>query len=225
MGEFKYYKRGKGELDTSNFPSIAADGDVIIDNLDEKTFMSLLALNEYLKLNNLKVELFINGYVHHMRSDKDVYPVYNLYKMLDNISFNRCNKVQHTDSDCIQTDIISKELVESCLPNLKGSILFVGADSSVPKFFPDVDIVANKNRSNGKVVSISFDTDNIDNYDHIVIVDDILGGGATVDMLVDIIEDSNKSFLTLNLWVEYNEGIHKKELLDRFDFYDLGQEI
>ena len=48
MESFQYYKRGEGELNTSNFPAIVKQGRIVIDNLDCKTFFALSCLNQYI---------------------------------------------------------------------------------------------------------------------------------------------------------------------------------
>jgi len=100
----------------------------------------------------------------------------------------------------------------------------VGADSSVPKFFPSIDTYANKVRENGKVVSLDFDMPKKHQIKRVVIVDDLLGGGATVKMLVDKIKESGYKG-EVYLWVQYNEGIHKGEFLNQFNGYYIGQDI
>ena len=79
-------------------------------------------------------------------------------------------------------------------------------------------------RENGKVVSLDIELKDIDNYDQIIIVDDILGGGATIQMLIDEIIVYNYSS-DIHLWVAYNEDIHSEEFLDQFDSCYLGEEI
>ena len=48
MESFKYYKRGQGELDTSNFNTLLEQGSLTVETLDSKTFVSLLAFNSYI---------------------------------------------------------------------------------------------------------------------------------------------------------------------------------
>lgn len=229
METFKYYKRGKGELDTSNFPDIMKSGTVLVDNLDEKTFVSLLALNMELSRNsftNSKVTVYVNGYVAHMRADKDYCDPAELYQYLNCLNI-RCMLVQHDSRHGIITNLLSEAQIDSDLNLTTNMYQTVGADSSVYKFFPDVQCQAHKIREEGKVTDLVFEVEWMAHEDDevdVVIVDDILGGGATVQKLFDIIhkECPNKK---IHLWVSYNEGIHTEEFLNQFDSVYIGEEI
>lgn len=223
---FEYYKRGKGELNTSNFPNIVASGHLLVETLDEKTFMSLMALNEYMKLRKpgavIKVEVF--GYVAHLRGDKDEYPPARLYELLDHMSIE-CQSIQHESTPVIKSATITKADVMRDLPEATAWFTqLIGADGSVPKFFPEVDGCAQKVRANGKVTEMDFPTPLPCSVKQIVIVDDLLGGGATIQMLVDIIRGSGFTG-KIHMWVAYNEGFHKQEFLDQFDSYHIGVQV
>lgn len=226
MPSFKYYKRGAGELDTSNFPDIVDSGFVSVEKIDEKTFMSLLALNEYARAqgDNLTIRAKVSGYVAHMRSDKDEFSPANLYNMLDHLDI-RCDNVQHESNDVIKSAQISKsDILYDLTEASPWFTLFVGADGSVPKFFPGVDCCAQKVRTNGKVQSMEFDTSKLTHAKQVIIVDDILGGGATIQMLVDIIRNHGFSG-KIHMWVAYNEGFHSAEFLNQFDSHFVGSEV
>ena len=59
----------------------------------------------------------------------------------------------------------------------------------------------------------------------IVIVDDILGGGATVQMLVDLLSVGPYASLPLCLYTEYDEGIAPHDFYKQFDRYHTGESI
>lgn len=215
METLKYYKRGQGELDTSNFPEIAEQGELRIGNLDDRTLVSLMALNKFLIHNGTKdVNVLCTGYVQHLRGDKDVFPVAQLYDDLMMLKFI-CERVQHESTDKIKSASVTKREVLSDLAlGNDWFTAFIGADGSVPKFFPTIDKCAKKVRKDGKVTGMNFELGE-NALRRIIIVDDILGGGATVQMLVDKIRASGFDG-DLYLWVEYCEGIHKPEFLDQF---------
>lgn len=227
MESFKYYLRGKGELDTSNFPQLVFQNYVVIDKLDEKTFVSLLSLNTYIKQCDPSPEekfiVHIMGYVNHLRGDKDVFSVSSLYGLLDCMSIYT-ELIQHESTPDVPTPIINGDIV---LQDLRNSspwyTTFVGADASVPKFFPSCAFFAEKIREKGKVKSVSFTLPDT-KAKRIVIVDDILGGGATVQMLVDSIRKQGFTG-EIALWVQYNEGIHTKDFLSLFNDYYIGDNI
>jgi hypothetical protein len=230
MKTFNYYKRGKGELNTENFPDLTAQDAIRVRQLDSKTFVSLLALqlhkSQISRCAPKKQTVYVEGYVEHMRGDKDEFPVSTIYSYLH--SFNIiCLSVQHESTFKITSGILTKKEIFGDLPHLdKESVLFIGADSSVPKFFPLVDGFATKTRTDGKVTSLSFNTDlDLNRVEDIVIVDDLLGGGATVQMLVDILKD-NGFMGNISLWVRYNEDIHTSDFLcsNFFDWY-IGDEV
>jgi hypothetical protein len=230
MKTFNYYKRGKGELNTENFPDLVVQDAIHVRQLDSKTFVSLLALQLYKSQSSRcaarKQTLYVEGYVNHMRGDKDEFPVSTIYSYLHSF-YVVCLSIQHESTGYIKSNILTKKEILGDLFHVnKESVLFIGADGSVPKFFPQVDGFATKVRKDGKVTSLSFNTDlDLSSVDCIVIVDDLLGGGATVQMLVDIIEDYG--FIgDISLWVRYNEGIHvPKFLLSNFNYCYLGDEV
>lgn len=222
--EFKYYKRGAGELDTSNFPDIVAAGEVTVGNLDEKTFVSLLALNQFLLPMMKTVAVKVKGYVAHMRSDKDIYPMSKLYDYLPFLDIE-VESIQHESTKKIKSATIDVTKILTDLGLSYWYTQFIGADSSVHKFFPNVNSEAQKVRENGKVVSMDFDLGSPrPKYHRIVIVDDILGGGATVQMLVDTIRDQGFEG-EIYLWIQYDEGIAKPEFYEQFEGVYVGQYI
>lgn len=225
MERFKYYKRGEGELDTSNFPQIAEHKTIFVNRLDSKTFVSLLALNEYLRSSGTMIGVIVLGYVDHLRGDKDVYPPANLYGLLDNMVIS-CQQIQHESTDKIESaQITSAEIAGDLkIMNHKWFTTFIGADSSVSKFFPGVDLQAEKVRENGKVLANVLKGKIPEAAKRIIIVDDLLGGGATVRMLVDHIREKGFEGEIL-LWVQYNEGIHSDDFLGLFDNYYIGDTI
>jgi hypothetical protein len=229
MKTFNYYKRGKGELNTENFLDLAFQREIHVRQLDSKTFVSLMALQLYKSQSSRcaarKQTVYVEGYVDHMRGDKDKFPVSTIYSYLHSFDIV-CLSIQHESTGYIKSDTLTKKEILGDLPTVNtDSVLFIGADSSVPKFFPQVDGFATKVRKDGKVTSLSFDTDlDLDVYD-IVIVDDLIGGGATVQMLVDILEDNGFGG-DISLWVRYNEGIHKPEFLrSNFNDWYIGDEV
>ena len=230
MEVFKYYKRGKGELDTSNFEEILKQGHITVDKLDSKTFISLLCLNQFYtdyfgKYNPInKIQVTVGGYIDHLRSDKDVFPVLNIYNILDNMDIVS-TAVQHTfNSKVRQYQPLTKgKILDYLYWNKKYKPLFIGADNSVKDFFPGVDLQASKVRENGKVTSITLGDFDLNTND-IVIVDDILGGGATIAMLFNLMRDKGYTG-NIHLWVEYNEGIHSDTFLDCFDKLYIGKLI
>ena len=149
MVSFKYYKRGQGELDTSNFNTLLEQGSLTVETPQE------------------------------IVSDLEITPWYTQY---------------------------------------------VGADSSVCKFFPRVDVQAQKVRLDGKVLSNQLEKPIPQRVNRVVIVDDILGGGATVRMLV---ESLRKDGFTgeIYLWVRYNEAIHTEDFIDLFKGVYLGDTL
>ena len=226
MEQFKYYKRGKGELDTSNFKTIALTLRLKVSTLDEKTFTSLLALNHYMQIteNSGTIRVVVEGYVAHLRADKDEYSPANLYLMLDRMEID-CLSVQHESTAKIKSATVDKLRVLEDLDRLSPWFtLFIGADGSVPKFFPDVDICARKVRENGKVTDMAFSMPETSQAKQIIIVDDLLGGGATIQMLVDIIKASGFAG-PIHMWVAYNEGFHTQEFLDQFASYNIGETV
>jgi len=221
MAAFKYYKRGAGELDTSNFPDILEAGEVEIERLDDKAFVSLFALNDFL-LGRGKITARVSGYVHNLRSDKDFYPVCQIYNRLEQINF-AIEGVQHESTDAIKTAIINKNTIIEDLGLSMLFCYFVGADSSVHKFFPEVDLEASKVREDGKVTSLEVKKSYPEKC-RIIIVDDILGGGATINMLID--EFRLQGFDgEIYMWTAYNEGIHSEDLLRRFSGAYIGGSI
>lgn len=231
METFKYYKRGEGELDTSNFPSIVGQGEITVDVLDEKTFFSLFVLNDYLidygyeSSIGPKFPVNVRGYIYHMRGDKDVYWPAKVYDLLDNMLI-RTEQIQHSNIATVTQPKLNKDTIYTDLGLTPWYTRFVGADGSVHKFMPDIDCESSKVRENGKVVSMKFDTKKVTDakIDNVVIVDDILGGGKTVQMLVDIIRGSGYTG-KLYLWVQYNEGIHPEDFTGQFDGVYLGDDI
>lgn len=208
---FKYYKRDKGELDTSNFPEILKAKTIIVDTLDEKTFMSLLALNEYC-MDVAHITVIVTGYIAHLRGDKDVFSVASLYDTLDCLTIVPTG-IQHESTHKVQS---AKIAASDILRRLELSAAsYVGADKSVHKFFPGVTIEANKVRTDGKVISTTLDVTGLPMEGNVIIVDDILGGGATIQAVYDIIRGA-RPLSDIYLWVAYNEGIHNSEFLDQF---------
>lgn len=218
---FKYYKRGKGELDTSNFPELVEQG-IVIHHLDNRTLVSLWALNEYSSQRGKTVDVLVYGYVAHLRGDKDVFPVAQLYDVLTNLRF-RVMDIQHESTATIRSSLMSYSEVCDTFDVSYDDVTIIGADASVPKFMPSVDLYASKVRVNGKVQSVEIDLTGLDDSP-VVIVDDILGGGATIQMLVDRIRADGYTN-PLYLWVRYNEGIHKPEFLEQFVDTYTGDEI
>lgn len=228
MQTLKYYKRGQGELDTSNFPDIVNQGKLIIQNLDEKTFVSLLVLNEYMETQaHQMITIVVEGYVAHLRGDKDLYPPSILYGMLNNFVIV-CNQIQHEVDGGYKLKISSiglKEIQKSLTDLGWGTRKYIGADSSVPKFCPEITSCATKVREGGKVIKLDYEYLSVyDKYDNLIIVDDILGGGATVQMLVDKLKSHNKN-ANIHLWTQYNEGIHSELFLNQFKSYYIGDKI
>jgi len=231
MERFKYYKRGQGELDTSNFPALLSG--VTVDKLDEKTFMSLLALQSYHKsifnqhtnINPFNIKVEVLGYVAHLRADKDLFNSAQLYEEylpimdfdIKNIQHESTSKIKSSKTSCFEIHIDLKPA---------GSTLYIGADKSVSKFC-DVKVCADKIRTYGKVTALYLDLTGIDltEYKSIVIVDDILGGGATIQMVIDALPLPLKVTKNLYLWTAYNEGIHRREFLDQFRGYNIGDLI
>ncbi|MBL1421475.1 MAG: phosphoribosyltransferase [Alphaproteobacteria bacterium] len=231
MGMFKYYKRGKGELDTSNFPDLLEERIITIDVLDEKTFMSLLAFKTWSGLDGSTRHEFtvtIRGYVAHLRGDKDEFPVSELYERYLQGFYFKCLQIQHESTGIISSNTISPlEITEQLSDVHYAAPLFIGADGSVNKFFYHEHAAAIKNRTQGKVVSLDLYLkdlgENKTNRDFII-VDDILGAGATVKLLVDVIRRAGYTN-PIHLWVQYNEGIHSDTFLDQFKSSYIGQEI
>ena len=236
--KFKYYRRGTGELDTSNFPEIVEAKCVEVHHLDSRTIVSLALLQMYMQEEHFHLwcgredfEVIVTGYVSHMRADKDLFDPSIAY---DELGFTfDVRKVQHDSRNGIQSAEIGKFKVVDDL--MQGNLFkaskysyanttFVGADSSVHKFFPDVDVEARKVRENGKVVSLDLDVGFHDHLQGVVIVDDILGGGATIQMCVDKIKESGYTG-DIFLWTEWNEGIHPEEFLEQFTGYFIGENI
>lgn len=226
MEQLKYYKRGKGELDTSNFPAILKQGQLTVDVLDEKTFFSLLCFNEYLVRGCGWCGLFpvmVKGYVHHMRADKDLFDPADLYGMLSSIELH-CEKIQHESNGLVQSAQITCADVLKDLDICPWFTRVIGADASVPKFMPDVQQCAQKVREGGKVVSVDISPTPTPFIKRIVIVDDILGGGTTVKMLVEKLREQGFKG-DIFLWVQYNEGIHPEGFTGMFSGVYLGESI
>lgn len=223
---FKYYKRGEGELDTSNFHEILAAGELTIECLDEKTFMSLLALDQfYSRYGDLDSCLIVrvNGYVAHLRADKDVFNSAGLYHLLQNLKIE-CAKIQHESNGKVKSATIDAHKCYLDLDLACKVYQCVGADKSVQKFISGFIQCADKQRTDGKVVGLTFDAATLSESCDIIIVDDILGGGATVQMLVDLIREAGLKN-NIHLWVQYNEGIHTYEFLNQFDSYYTGDQV
>jgi len=225
---FKYYKRGQGELDTSNFPSILEQGVLHVDTIDSKTFVSLLAFNSWLGLQRNFINKFpvnVSGYVEHLRGDKDLYPVANIYQLLHLLDIT-CFQIQHESTDKIKSALISAFTIENSLGITSGnSIQYIGCDASVEKFTLGTLPCAKKVRVNGKVLRVDLSMNSLaPDTTAIVLIDDILGGGATVQMLYDIIRKTHPD-LDIYLWVQYNEGIHTDEFLSQFKGYYIGDLI
>jgi hypothetical protein len=176
-----------------------------------------------------KLDVYVSGYVAHMRGDKDEYQVAQLYQLLTNRNMKIiCDKVQHESSNGIQSEIKYKDDIETDLLELEdysNTYIFVGADASVPKFMPDVDTFANKVRKDGKVISCELDLSRVDTISNkFIIVDDILGGGATIDMVRDEILKVNPD-AEIKIWVEYNEGIHSEDFLNKYNKTYIGDQV
>ncbi|MBL1322202.1 MAG: hypothetical protein COA63_014255 [Methylophaga sp.] len=224
MAKFEYYKRGAGELNTSNFPTILREKTIYIKTLDEKTFMSLLALQTWVGNKTNLITVRIAGYVAHLRGDKDLFPMSRMYDLLTLFKFE-CRSIQHESTDKIKSIQITQDNIEAGFDKpFYQEPIFIGADGSVIKFFPHANHSAEKVRRSGKVTGMKFDTNNLDSTNPIIIVDDILGGGATIQMLINILRKA-KFTNDLFLWVEYNEGIHTKEFLKQFADYHIGEII
>lgn len=234
MRGFKYYKRGTGELDTSNFPQIAQDGSVGVDTIDDRTLVSMMALNDWVDKRNISVErgvpgatrirsikVVVSGYVAHMRGDKDEYPVAFLYDRMTNLNIHCCG-IQHESTAKIRGNMINAQDIMEHF-DLTGNPYFIGADTSVPKFCTGIDQCAVKVREDGKVISSNIDILDLPENETIVIVDDILGAGATVQQVIDQV--SSIAPRNLLLWVAYNEGIHPKGFIKQFDKVYLGDLI
>ena len=226
MEIFKYYKRGVGELDTSNFDEIINSGEMEVDRIDDKTFFSLLTLNTYLETEwfGNDVTVTVRGYVANLRGDKDLFPPAVIYQLLTRLKIV-CKSIQHESTDKIRTTTITKNTILTDLPKAsQWFTAFVGADGSVPKFYPTIDSFATKVREGGKVVSLDYKMPSAHDIRSVVIVDDILGGGATIQMLLDTIKSQGFTG-TFHLWVAYNEGIHKPEFLEQFESHFIGNLI
>jgi hypothetical protein len=236
--KFKYYRRGTGELDTSNFPEIAKAGCVEVHHLDSRTLISLETLKYYLWYNysGRPMKVVVDGYVCHMRADKDAFDPSEAYSHLGRFGFTfDVRKVQHDSRNGIQSgkvdwfnirkDLIKKgSMLEYTKNKRYGGHFYIGADSSVHKFFPEVDVEARKVRENGKVVSLELDLPDVQDTQAMIIVDDILGGGATIQMCVDTIRESGYTG-DIFLWTEWNEGIHSEDFLKQFAGYYIGENI
>ena len=230
--KFKYYRRGTGELDTSNFPEIAKVGRVEVHHLNSRTLASLEALEDYLYYLHTPTDpvdftVVVTGYVCHMRADKDIWDPSEAYAFLEANGFTfDVRKVQHDSRNGIQSAEIDKPEIMASIRNIPSPWFtrYVGADSSVHKFFPDVDVEARKVRENGKVVSLELDMGDVSQLKQVVIVDDILGGGATIQMCVDKIKESGYTG-DIFLWTEWNEGIHPEGFLEQFTGYYIGENI
>jgi len=206
---FEYYKRGAGELDSSNFPLLVAQKKIVIEELRERDFVSLLTFNHYLLTKSSysgKVRIVVKGYVAQLRSDKDYYGPFCLYDLLDRLDIT-CMAIQHESTDKITTGFIdSYQVVSDLLLSFKATdYTLIGCDASVHKFFAEDIRCANKIREDGKVTSVELDTPPLKKQ--IVLVDDLIGGGATIYQLVDVIRAAGYEG-PLHLWVRYNEGIH-----------------
>jgi hypothetical protein len=226
MEKFNYYKRGVGELNSSNFSKIWKQGHLNIETLDAKTFMSLSALSQWGLENrpHTKIGVTVAGYVEHLRGDKDLYPLGKLYNNLTNLGI-MCNQIQHDTSIAnLHYPTISEDEIIDQLPSVYEIPILIGADSSVKNFLPCVTLQAEKIRKNGKVTSLKFDTKLIGSSANIVIVDDILGGGATIQMLYNAIRAGGYTN-DIHLWVQYNEGIHPDDFLVQFKSTYIGQKI
>lgn len=232
--KFKFYRRGTGELDTSNFHEIAKAGRVEVHHLDSRALVALDCLSDYLYGEYLqnrlgypmdKFVVVVTGYVCHMRADKDTYDPTQIYISFG-ISFD-VRKVQHDSRNGIKSAVIHEDMLMS-FTFLRGQepeyTRFVGADSSVHKFFPEVDVEAKKIRKDGKVVSLDLSLGDTSGTEAIVIVDDILGGGATIQMCVDRIKESGYKG-DIFLWTEWNEGIHTEDFLKQFAGVYIGENI
>ena len=226
---FKYYRRGTGELDTSNFPEIVRAGVVAIDHLDSRTLAALQILSDYAwtvpTFKGLRV--IVGGYVCHMRGDKDVYDPSVAYEYLKEAGFTfEVLRVQHDSRHGIESGVITKRDVNKDLHTGNWFTRYLGADSSVHKFFPEVESEARKIRKDGKVTDLELDLtpESLKEVCNVVIVDDILGGGATIQACVDRLRELGYEG-KLSLWVEWNEGIHKPEFLEQFTHVYLGRNI
>lgn len=222
----KYYRRGTGELDTSNFPEIAHVGKVIVDHLDSRTIVSLSVLDEYLgSAGYFPTEVIVGGYVCHMRADKDLFDPAKIYTSFEHLTFN-CLRVQHDSRYGIKTGMITKHDIDRDTGMISWFTRYLGADSSVHKFFPEVESEAQKIREGGKVTDLKLDLtlESLRSVTTVVIVDDILGGGATIQSCVDRLRELGYEG-QVSLWVEWNEGIHKPEFLEQFDKAYVGRNI
>tara|TARA_R110000744_G_scaffold3989_6_gene14710 strand:+ start:1364 stop:2041 length:678 start_codon:yes stop_codon:yes gene_type:complete len=225
MESFKYYKRGQGELDTSNFNTLLEQGSLTVETLDSKTFVSLLAFNSYIDSKTFtSFNVLVKGYVEHMRGDKDLFSVSSLY--LTHLPYLNitCAAPQHESTAKIVSAKVEPQEIVSDLEITPWYTQYVGADSSVCKFFPRVDVQAQKVRLDGKVLSNQLEKPIPQRVNRVVIVDDILGGGATVRMLV---ESLRKDGFTgeIYLWVRYNEAIHTEDFIDLFKGVYLGDTL
>ena len=220
MENFKYYRRGTGELDTSNFPDLIQQGYVHVETLNEKTFMSLMALNDCDIPKGFMV--IVEGYVAHLRADKDFYSPANLYRKLDRMEI-LCSSIQHEDTPEIKGAQITTSNICTDLGISQWFTTFYGADKSVPKFAPFIVNSADKLRAFGKVVSLDFNA-KPPTKGRVVIVDDLLGGGATIQMLLDKLRNDGYTGEVF-LWVAYNEGIHTTSFLDQFNGCFIGDRV
>lgn len=233
MEKFKYYRRGTGELDTSNFPDILESGRILIDNLDARAFVSLLAFKNYaqntLNRKHQYFTLYVRGYVEHLRGDKDEFQVSNLYRDYLRPMFKIVvQQPQHEDTSAIQGGLVFRDTIRKDLRiSPRNEIVLIGADSSVERFCPEVDYSFSKVRKNGKVVKVTPPAGFPEVFPEsstLVIVDDILGGGATIQQVVD-----TKSVLEhhgdIGLWVAANEGIHSSKLILHFDKTYIGKTV
>lgn len=224
MQQFKYYKRGEGELDSSNFQNIYDDGSIILDDLTYRDFMSLCILDEWLNRKERKkfIEVIIKGYVPNLRGDKDLGLPNKIYDKFQWLDFT-CMSVQHENTNAIKTALIKIQTITKDFPELGWDTrMFVGADSSVPKFCPEITNYAEKVRFNAKVTHVStYQIDDLSTIANVIIVDDILGGGATVQMLIDNLNERGYKG-NYFLWTQYNEAIHSFTFLNQFKSTSLG---
>lgn len=229
MSTFRYYKRGQGELDTSNFPALLEEGRVKVSTLDEKTFVSLLALNEYAEdrkfiLGGKPIEVVVEGYVQHLRGDKDVFPVASLYELLDHCVITTPS-VQHESTRAITPGIVTLAQIAQDLKIGGWFTTPIGADASVPRICPEVQFFADKVRKDGKVEGLKLNFKRLPIATRqVIIVDDILGGGATASLTLEALRETGYTG-AVYLWVAYNEGIHTGSFLSQFDSYFLGSKI
>lgn len=199
----KYYS---GEIKTDNMKDfLNKETHLKIENFNNETLLYLLALDEFLvSRHNLGIKSSVIahcGYIPYLRDDKDITQISNFISRMQLINFITPlpphRQISNVTYDSIIFDNILKKHYEQ-------GYTLIGGDKSASKYTNLPHIKTDKIRKNGKVKSVKIKDFVPNPTNKYLIFDDILGGGATVQMIINQLPTNSE----IVILVGYSENLY-----------------